>query len=251
MAYTTNRFCWHGLITTDTDKAGAFYPEVLGWKSETMEMGGETATMFSVGGVPMAHYMNPPMEGVPSHWSNYLRVDDVDASTKAAVENGGTQIAPPTDIPPGRFSVVTSPSGAAICLFHEVDENNAEHHPGGPGGVHWTELHSTDLDKDLEWLKSTMGFETEEMPMPEGKYYILKHGGEGRGGAMKSTMDGAPAAWITWFSVDDADAAAKRVESNGGKVLSPLMDMDGIGRMAVGMDTTGAVFGFIKPAQQG
>ena len=248
MAYETNRFCWQGLITSDTDKAGAFYPEVLGWKTETMEMGGEKANMFTVGGVPLAHYGPPPMEGIPTHWANYLRVDDVDASTKAAVENGGTQLNPPTDIPPGRFSVVTSPSGAAMCLFHEADESIAQHHPGGTGGVHWTELHSKDIDKDVEWLKSTFGFETEQMPLPTGgTYYLLNSGGQPRGGAMTGMKEEAPAMWLTWFSVDDADAAIKRVQSNGGKALSPAMDMDNIGRMAVVADGQGAVFGVIKP----
>ncbi|MEM6995134.1 MAG: VOC family protein [Myxococcota bacterium] len=248
MAYTTNRFCWHGLLTTDTDKAGAFYPEVLGWKAEEMEMGGETATMFSVGGVPIAHYMKPPMDGVPSHWANYLRVDDVDSLTKKVVENGGKVIAEPTDIPPGRFSVIASPSGAALCLFHEADENTAQHHPGGTGGVHWTELHSKDIDKDLAWLRSTFGFETQDVPMPDGTYSMLMHGGERRGGAMKAMMEQAPSMWLTWFSVDNCDDALKRVTSNGGKTLSEAMDMPGVGRMAVVSDPTGGVFGVITPA---
>ena len=248
MAYETNRFCWHGLITSDMDKATSFYPEVLGWKAEAMEMGGEKALMFVAGGVPLAHYSPPQTEGVPPHWANYLRVDDVDASTIKAVDAGGAQVVPPTDIPPGRFSVVTSPSGAAICLFHEADPSS-EHHPGGVGGVHWTELHSKDIDKDLTWLKSVFGFETGEMPMPNGaKYYLLNHDGKQRGGAMAAQMEQAPSMWLSWFSVDNCDNAMGRVESHGGKVLSPAMDMEGVGRMAVVADDTGAVFGVIQPS---
>jgi len=118
MAYQTNRFCWHGIVSTDTEKAAAFYPAVLGWTAMTVPMGEHNATLFAANGVPLAHYMAPPMEGVPSYWDNYIRVDDVDASTTAAVANGGQQLVPPTDIPVGRFSVVTSPSGAIICLLH-------------------------------------------------------------------------------------------------------------------------------------
>jgi hypothetical protein len=47
-------------------------------------MGDSKATMVNVNDSIMAHYMAPPMPGVPSHWNNYLRVDDVDASAAKA-----------------------------------------------------------------------------------------------------------------------------------------------------------------------
>lgn len=246
MAYQTNRFCWHGLVTTDLAKAAAFYSEVLGWSALEAAMGDETATMFASDGVPHAHYMPPPMEGVPSHWDNYLRVDDVDASLAKAVEHGGAMLVPPMDIPPGRFTVVTSPSGAAISLFREANEETAEHHPGAP--IHWVELHSTDLDADIAWLQATFGFEVGEMPMPEGKYYLLKQDGEMRGGAMAGQFPEAPSMWLTWFKVDDADAALARVKNHGGKAFSGPMDMPNVGRMCVVADSAGAVFGIIAPA---
>ena len=247
MAYETNRFCWHGIVSTDPAKAAVFYAEALGWKSVTMPMGDDKATMFTANDVPIAHYMAPPMEGVPSHWNNYLRVDDVAATLKKAIAEGGKQIVPVTDIPVGRFAVVSTPSGAAISLFHEKDPE-AKHHPGGVGSVHWTERHSKDIDKDLAWLESTFGFTTSQMPMPNGTYYILEHGGAPRGGAMQGMMEQAPAMWLTWIEVDDCDAAVGRIERLGGKALSPAMDMDGVGRMSVVQDNTGGVFGVIKPA---
>lgn len=248
MAYTTNRFCWYQLNTTDMDKAAAFYSEVFGWKLESIKMGDKDERLFAAQGVPHAHYMNVPMEGVPSHWASYLRVDDVDASTQAAIANGGRQQVAPTDIPPGRFSVVTTPSGAAICLFHEADEAHAQHHPGG--GVHWTELHSRDIDKDLKWLRKTLGFETAEIPMPDGTtYYLLKVGDEERGGAMQSQMpEGTPAVWMSWFAVDDIKAARERLTSHGGRPLSDVVDIEDVGRLFPAADPTGAAFGVIQPA---
>lgn len=177
MAYNTNRFCWLGLITTDTDKAAALYQLVLGWKKMTMKTGDSQNTghsqntddsdghMFVANEVPLAHFMTAQEPGVPRHWANYIRVDAVDAST---AENGGTILFPATDIPPKRFSPVTSPSGAGIRFFHEPDEATARHHPGGRGGVHWTDLHRTDITADLVWLTSTPGYELGELPMPHG-----------------------------------------------------------------------------------
>jgi predicted enzyme related to lactoylglutathione lyase len=51
MAYDNNRFCWHGVISTDTDKAQSFYSNVLGWTVQTMQMGDEESIMFAAGGV--------------------------------------------------------------------------------------------------------------------------------------------------------------------------------------------------------
>ena len=183
MAYTNNKFCWHGIITTNVDKAKAFYAEAIGWDTTKMQMGDETATMVTVGGIPRAHIMLPPMEGVPPHISSYLRVEDVDSGTEAAVANGGAVVVPPTDIPPGRFSGVSSPSGAVFMLFHEADESTAQNPPAGDGAIHWVELHSTDVDADIAWLTNSFGITTSEMPMPNGGTYTYSTTGRRRSAA--------------------------------------------------------------------
>lgn len=211
-------------------------------------MGDETSTMFVTGGAPIAHLMAPPMPGVPSHVNNYLRVEDVDASTKAATENGGTCAVPGTDIPPGRFSVVASPSGAMMSLFHEADPSSVNH-PATDKAFHWVELHSTDVDADVAFLKATFGFETGTMAMPNGMTYHLLNDGETQvGGAMPGMNPDAPAFWLAWISIDDVDAAATRVKNNGGTVFGECMDMPGVGRMVVAQDPAGVTFGLITPA---
>lgn len=248
MAYANNKFCWHGCVSTDVEKAKAFYPEVLGWTAMDVEMGTETATMLVNNGVPRAHLMAPPMEGVPSHWSNYLRVDDVDARTAACVANGGTLVAPAMDIPPGRFSVVNSPSGATVCLFHERDEAGANNAPRDEGGVTWTELWSKDLAADLAWLKSALGITSSEMEMPTGTYHLLESDGvQINAGAMQSTMDEAPAMWLTWIHVANVDETLERANNNGGGTIMPGMDVPNVGRLAVIRDSTGAVLGVMTP----
>ncbi len=247
MAYQTNRFCWHGCVSTDTKAASAFYSEVLGWRVETTPMGDGEATFFVAGGKPLAHITEPPVEGVPSHWNNYLRVEDVDAATKAAIEHGGKQLVAPTDIPPGRFSSVASPSGAAFSLFREGDDSS-EHHPGGEGSVHWVELHSQNVDADIAWLTQAFGFETSAMDMPDGPYTILKDGDDMRGGVVASREKDAPSMWLTWVDVADVDATIKRAVTQRGTVLSPAFDVAGVGRLAIVQDPAGGVIGVMTPA---
>jgi predicted enzyme related to lactoylglutathione lyase len=257
MAYNNLHFCWHGINTTDMDKAEAFYAKALGFDILKTPMGDSTATMITANGIPRAHIMPVPMEGMPSHWNNYLRVEDVDASAKIAVDNGGTLLVPGTDIPPGRFAFVTSPSGAAIALFRESGDDATNPPRDDMGAIHWVELHSTNLDADLAWLSSTFGLQAAKMEMtgdaaPPGGYYILSTGPDAppTGGAMTSMApEGTPASWLAWVSVDDVDACLERVKSQGGTAVTPAMDAPGVGRMAMIQDSTGAHFGIMTPSQ--
>jgi len=248
MAYDNLSFCWHGVITPDTDAAKSFYTQALGWDVQTMPMGDDDATMFAAGGVPRLHLSAPQEDGIPAHWDNYFRVDDVDAVTAQAVANGGAQLVPPTDIPPGRFSVVASPSGAVLHLFHEADEGTATNPPAVDGGIHWVELHSHELDKDLAWLKATFGLATETMDMPMGPYTILRTEAGMVGGAMPAMQEGAPSMWLTWVRVDDVDAVAAKVTAAGGQLHTEAMVAEGVGRMVIAADPTGGVFGIIQPS---
>lgn len=248
MAFETNRFCWYGCLSTDVEAAKAFYSNVIGWNVETMPMGDTDATMFSASGDKIfAHLAEPAMEGVPSHWSSFLRVDDVDTSTKAAVNNGGTQIMPPTDIPPGRFSVISTPSGASMALFHEANPEESQHHESAPGLVHWVELNSQNINTDVTWLKKTFGFDTSEMAMPFGPYYILQSNDNPRGGAMASQSKDEPSMWLIWIHVANVDETVKKATENNGKIISPLLDLPDVGRIAVIQDPTGGVLGVITP----
>ena len=54
---------------------------------------------------------------MPSHFMVYFRVDDCDASAAKAAELGGEICVPPTNIPPGRFSVLMDPLGATFSII--------------------------------------------------------------------------------------------------------------------------------------
>jgi uncharacterized protein len=251
MAYETNRFCWHGLISTDTDATTPFYAAVLNWGVQTVPFGDETATFFAdSAGKNRAHTRAPEMEGEPSHWSSYLRVDDVDAAAVAATSNGGKVLVPGTDIPPGRFSVVASPSGAVFVLFHEADEAGAENAGDVEGGIHWVELHSTDIDADLAWLNASFGITSEAMEMGMGPYNILKSGETMIGGALAQQHEGAPSMWLPWVRIQDVDGAVERASASGGNVIAPLFEAPGVGRMSIIADPAGGVFGVIRPEAQ-
>lgn len=247
MSIDNHTFCWNGLVTTDPAATAAFFPEVVGWKAVEVQMGEDTVVTLLDGETPKAHLRAPQMAEEPSWWNAYLRVEDVDASAALVAANGGTVVVPPTDIVPGRFATVTTPSGAYFTLYREVD--GAER-PEGQGEVTWVELHSTDLAADRAFL-SAIGVENKpsEMNMPGFDGYIMLSGG--KAGAMAQANPGAPSMWLAWISVDDVDAALGRAEQHGGSVKAQPWEVPGLGRLAIAADPAGLVFGVMASARQG
>jgi hypothetical protein len=88
------------------------------------------------------------------------------------------------------------------------------------------------------------------MPDGDGGYFVARlAGSEVAGvGCQPEEISGAPAAWITQVSVDDADAAVERVRSAGGAVLAGPMDVEPAGRLAVIADPAGAVLCVWQPS---
>lgn len=250
MPYENNAFCWNGVVSADPERAAAFYEATIGWTAyeHTFE-DGSGGTMLAAGDVPRAHLREPEMEGEGSRWVSYLRVEDVNATTDASTAAGGRVLIPPTDVPPGRFSMVVGPSGVPLCFYHEADEDEAANPPPGPGSVTWTELHSTDVDADVEWLKASVGFEIQEMPISGGTYYLLSSGGETRGGAVAAHTDDVAGRWLTWIHVEDVDETVERIVEHGGRAVTEPSDYPDVGRMAIAEDPTGGVFGVMTPAQ--
>lgn len=111
---------WNELNTRDVDPSKAFYPKVFGWAAHDNEMEGMTYTEWQVGGRTIAG-MLPMPEGipaqVPNHWLVYFGTDDTDATVAKATELGGSVMAPPFDVPPGRMAVLADPHGAAFAVI--------------------------------------------------------------------------------------------------------------------------------------
>ncbi len=117
---------WNECMTPDIPSATAFYAEVLGMGSETMDMEEGTYTVLTnAKGRQIGGAMNPPMAGIPPHWNVYFNVEDVDATVAKAQELGGQVVAPAFDVTGvGRMAVLSDPQGAMFNLM-SGDTTNA------------------------------------------------------------------------------------------------------------------------------
>jgi predicted enzyme related to lactoylglutathione lyase len=113
---------WHQVNTRDPEDALEFYSQVFGWESEQVDTGGAdywqmTKDGANVGGVFRMGDDFP--DEVPAHWIVYFAVEDCDAATEKAKENGAQVTAEPFDNEAGRFAVLLDPHGAAFALINQ------------------------------------------------------------------------------------------------------------------------------------
>ncbi len=122
------------------------------------------------------------------------------------------------------------------------------------GTFHWNELVTDNVERAKKFYGAVVGWESEEMPMPDGKYTIVKSKGKPVGGIMNKSdipmLKNAPSHWGAYIQVDNVDAAVGKVAGAGGKVVRPCFDVPGVGRIAIIQDPTGGVVGIMTPAAQ-
>ena len=120
------RFCWLDLAATDADSAKAFYGKVFGWTShEQMANGGSFTRLRlsdrDVGSIYQlrdAHLKN----GMPSHWTPYIRVDNVKETARRVTSCGGEVIIRPFTLPGiARIALVLDSVGALVGLWEPRD----------------------------------------------------------------------------------------------------------------------------------
>ncbi len=124
----TGRFVWRDLMTTDPEKAKAFYGELFGWTTNPMDMGDFIYDILANDGKDFGGVVAlDPSHGIPSHWISYIHVPSVDDACATAARLGGTVPVEPMDIPGiGRFAVIGDPRfawmGALSQLIVQLEE---------------------------------------------------------------------------------------------------------------------------------
>jgi predicted enzyme related to lactoylglutathione lyase len=115
----------------------------------------------------------------------------------------------------------------------------------------WNELMTRDVEAAKRFYRDTIGWTFEPMPMPGGgTYWIAKSGSQMAGGIfeLKSPeFDGVPESWMSYLAVDDVDKRVAKALKAGGKLMKPIFDVPGVGRIAILMQPGGAGVGWMTP----
>jgi predicted enzyme related to lactoylglutathione lyase len=121
----TGTWTWSDLSTRDPEAAGAFYTELFGWEFRQIipTYWGIGMGPFLIGGM---RSMDEDPPGSEPGWVPYFVVEDLEAAQAGVARMGGRILAPPREVPAGRFLVASDPGGAVMGLL--------EMGPDGPAG---------------------------------------------------------------------------------------------------------------------
>jgi uncharacterized protein len=239
---------WVDLMVPDAKAAGEFYDRLFGWQIQDLgeEAGGYTMALLS--GRPVAG-IGPVPEGqdLPSVWTTYIAVDDVDAIVTKVTGSGGQVLMPAMDVlAAGRMAVVADSTGAVFGLWQAGEHKGAEI-VNEPGALTWNECMTRGYDEARKFYADVFGYQLEDVGDGGFKYSVLNLAGSPVGGLGELGADmpaEVPPHWMAYFAVANTDDTLERATALGAQVRMQPQDTP-YGRMAVLEGAQGEIFAVI------
>ena len=124
----TGQFCWLDLAASDADSAKLFYRKLFGWTSHEQQANGGSFIRLRLSDrdVGSIYQLRERLldHGMSSHWTPYVRVNDVKEAVQRAVVLGGTVIVDPFLVSGiARIALVLDSVGALIGLWEPIELN--------------------------------------------------------------------------------------------------------------------------------
>ncbi len=117
-----------------------------------------------------------------------------------------------------------------------------------PGSVCWVDLGAPDMDEAARFYASVFGWQAHRAEEPDAGDYLMCHlNGAAVAGIGPLMSTAQTPMWTVYVATDSADATARAVEANEGRILTAPFDVAKTGRMGVFADPAGAVFGAWEP----
>jgi hypothetical protein len=125
--------------------------------------------------------------------------------------------------------------------------------PWAHGNFHWNELRTRDVERAKKFYRDTIGWTFEAMAMPDNRtYWVATLGGKPVAGLFplaSPQFDGVPESWMSFLAVDDVDARVAKALKAGAKLMLPVFDVPGVGRIAMLLEPSGAGIGWMTPVK--
>ncbi|MEW2634264.1 VOC family protein [Streptomyces sp. NPDC048389] len=245
--HTPGTPCWVSLMVHGLDATQEFYAALFGWE-------------FSPGPTQLGPYVRAMLDGrevagigrlpadrhLPVAWTPYLASDDADATAEAIRSCGGTVGVGPLDAADaGRLVIASDPGGAVFGVWQAAAHLGTAVY-GTHGTPVWNELLTVDTSSVGKFYHAVFGYDTG--PADSSDRLTLRLDGRpvasvrGTGQALPR---GRGPHWMTYFEVEDTDAAAHRTVELGGRVIKAPGPGRG-GREATVCDPEGAVFTIVR-----
>jgi uncharacterized protein len=121
------------------------------------------------------------------------------------------------------------------------------------GHFHWNELLTGDVERAKKFYAETIGWSFLPLPTETGDiYWVARLGDKPVAGIFpldKPGFEEVQERWMSYIAVDDVDARVKKAIAAGAKLMRPIFDVKGVGRIAILTEPGGAGIGWITPVQ--
>jgi predicted enzyme related to lactoylglutathione lyase len=112
-----------------------------------------------------------------------------------------------------------------------------------PNSVVHVEFHSNAPEKTKAFLKDVFGWKLEEFP--DMNYTMFEAPSPPAGGIQKA--ENMPAGVLDYILSTDIEGTVKKIQSSGGAIVTPKMEIPGMGFFAVFQDPTGITLALYEP----
>lgn len=244
--------CWVSLMVHDLAAARRFYSGVFGWQYSTGPTHPGSHVRATLDGVPVAGLsgMTAQLQR-PASWLPHFATDGADLTAAAIRECGGTVAVGPLDAgDEGRLAVSSDTAGAVFGIW-QANQRYGISFDRATGAPVWTELITADSSLVSKFYEMVFGYQARTARTVPGADRLTLYLGDRPVGGIRGVGGDLPrdrgSYWLVYFSVPDADAAAKRLEELGGHVLE-APEVTPIGRVIRATDPEGAPFALLQPA---
>ena len=233
-----NPVAWFEIMGPDPEQTVKFYSELFGWQTQTLEGGYTTVDTSGGGGINGG--LGKSDDG-QSTLKVYVLVDDLQATLDKAGTLGGSTVVPVTEMNVVTFAQFSDPAGNVVGLIPPPADPSTATGPSQGDGVpvDWFEILGPDPRALWSFYRDLFGWDIAEGGTEQFLYGEVH--GEGIGGGIGSSPDGAPHTNV-YAHVDDLQKYLERAESLGGKTVMPPTDMQNIA-FAMLADPQGSTFG--------
>jgi predicted enzyme related to lactoylglutathione lyase len=146
------------------------------------------------------------------------------------------------------MAVCFDPDGANIDVWEPKAQPGTDVDPALHGAPSWFEVMTTDVPRATAFYSALFGWKGKAEPVFNFSYTTFSLGTDQVAGMMPilPEMGEAKPAWTVYFTVTDADAAARDAVKLGGTVCLEPHDIPNVGRIVGLVSPQGVMFYVIK-----
>ena len=240
--YNYGQVVWRDLVTPNPKAAADFYKKVFGWTSTQVGTDEQPYWVFKSNGKPVGgmHLMSEARKGAGGEWVQYYSVSSLENVIKKSKTAGGELVVSPVEVEGrGTVALISDPQKAYFALLKPEKGNFSDAKPVDFEFL-WNELWSNDIDKSVDFYKSTFGSSTEMKEDDDRPYTLLLNNNQPISGIIKNPVDDVRSHWMQYVKVSDVKAIQQKAIDAGANMIIKSDSTVRKGTVSIFTDPTGA-----------